>query len=63
MKQKKSDKVYNNMAKAVAEYIMSMGGSAIVIGGVAIGKDPSSLKYNYFIQIKITGKMPTKRNL
>ena len=52
---------FTPFAKAVAKYIKSMGGSAVVVGGVQIEQEFGSLKYNYFIRIGITGIKPTKK--
>ena len=59
---KKTDRAFYKMAKAVAEYIKEMGGSAIVVGDVSVGKREGSRKFNHFIQINFTGKAPTKKN-
>lgn len=60
---KKGKKEFEVMAKAVAGYIKSMGGTAVVVGGVSVGEDFGSRKYNYFIQIAITGMKPTEKNI
>ena len=52
------DRAFDNMARAIARYIKGICGSAAVGGVVKIGKEPNSLKYNYFIQVGITGKLP-----
>lgn len=60
---KKNNKAFDEMANAIANYIKSMGGTAVVVGSVGMGKEVGALKFNYFIKINITGKMPTKKNL
>ncbi len=57
---KKKDN-FTTFAKAIAKYIKSIGGSALVVGGVKIGQEFGALKYNYYIQIGITGKPPKSK--
>lgn len=56
-----SHTAFDAMARALAAYIESMGGKAVVVGGVSVGKMAGSLDYNYFVQINVTGKMPNKK--
>ena len=58
--QNKPDKIDTTDAlyRAVADYIESKGGTAIVIGGIQTIKWPTDAKYNYTLGIKITGKHP-----
>lgn len=62
-KKEKEAEAFDVMAKAIIKYVEAMGGTALVVGGVSIGQEPGALKYNYFIQVNITGKKPTKKNL
>ena len=55
-------KEFDAMAVAIGKYIKAIGGTAVVVGGVKVGQEWGSAKYNYFIQIGITGKMPEKKN-
>lgn len=55
------NKEFRAMADSIAKYIEGRGGSAIVIGGVKVGKEFGALRYNYFIKIAITGKMPKSK--
>lgn len=57
---KKEKDNFTPLAKAIDKYIRSIGGTAVVIGDVKIGQEVGSLKFNYFIQVGITGKKPTK---
>lgn len=57
------DSIFNSMAESICAYIESMGGTAVVVGGVKVGQEIGAMKYNYFIQVGVTGKMPTKRNI
>jgi len=59
---KKKDE-FNILAEAIGKYIKSLGSSALVVGGVKIGQEVGALKFNYFIQVGITGKLPTKKCL
>ena len=43
---------------AAIKYIKNRGGSALVIGGVALVTEPLAPKYNYGLMIRITGKKP-----
>ncbi len=66
MKLKKLDKsasAFDKMALAIAKYIETMDGTAVIVGGVGIGQDIAARKFNYFIKVGITGKMPTKKNV
>ena len=63
MKLDKRDCTFNRMASSLIKYIETLGGTALVVGGIKIGQEIGALKFNYFIQIGITGKMPTKKNL
>lgn len=58
-----SERAFEKMAIAIAKYIKTMGGTAVIVGGVGVGKEIDALKHNYFIKIGITGKMPTEKNL
>ena len=58
-----TDAAFDSMARALGRYIKCLGGSALVVSGTGVGKNPGSLKYNYFIQFDITGKMPTKKRV
>ena len=55
MKKDATDKLY----AAVASYIKSRGGSAVVIGGISIIRWPGEQKYNFTLGVGITGKIPT----
>jgi hypothetical protein len=57
--QKKKVDKYMVLYKAIAKYIESVGGTAVVVGGIKIGQEWGARKFNYFIQIPITGVMPT----
>ena len=57
------EKEFNVMARAIGRYIEVMGGKAVVIGGVSVGKKVGALKLNHFIQVEFTGRAPTKKNL
>lgn len=59
----KSGAAFDKMAIAIGEYIKTMGGTAVVVGGVSIGQEIGSLRHNYFIKVGITGSIPTKTNL
>jgi hypothetical protein len=61
--QEMQGQAFNAMALAIEKYISAMGGSALVVGGVSIEKDPNGLKLNYTLRVGITGNMPTKRNV
>lgn len=61
MKKKSNRPEFDKMCMAIAEYIKSMGGSAVVVGNVGIGQEVGALKFNYFIKVGITGKIPTKK--
>lgn len=52
------DKTTDMLYEATRDYIKKKGGSVIVIGGIAIMKEPSDLKYNYSLVIRVTGKLP-----
>ena len=55
------EKEFEGMAHALARYIKGLGGTAVVVGGVSVGKHIGAREFNYFVQIDITGKMPTKK--
>lgn len=57
---KTSSEAFEKIVKPLAKYIELLGGSAVLIGGVKIGQEFGAQKYNYFIQIGMTGKMPKK---
>ena len=59
IKKKKIDP-YLPLYKALAKYIKSIGGSAVLVGGISIGQEWDWAKYNYFVRIKVTGKIPPK---
>ncbi len=61
MKKTKADKAFDKMATALAEYIESLGGKALVLGGTGVWQEPGDGKYNYWIRFKVTGKMPKER--
>lgn len=58
MTKKEKDKRFANMARALGSYIESLGGTAAVVGGVSVGQHLGALKYNYFVQIDVTGIKP-----
>ena len=53
---------YDNLLHAVADYVESIGGKAVVVGGVQITHwgDLPGEKLNYRVSVKCTGKRPTK---
>ena len=54
----KRDKKLDRLYDAAADYIKSVGGTPVVIGGVSISQDPSALKFNFQLVINWTGKLP-----
>ncbi len=52
------DKVLDRLYAAAIAYTKKHGGTAVVVGGVALVQD-SPLKYNYGIMVRMTGKPPT----
>lgn len=52
------DRVLNRLYSAVVAYTHKYGGTAVVIGGVALVQD-SPNQYNYGIMVRCTGKLPT----
>ena len=48
-----TDKLY----KAVVGYVEANGGTAVVIGGIAL-VDEGTAKYNYGVMVRVTGKKP-----
>lgn len=56
-----SKKAFDKMAKAVAAYVKSMGGSAVVVGPIGMGRDSDELRFNYYLKVHITGVQPTKK--
>ena len=53
---------YDTLLQAVADYVETIGGKAIVVGGVQImhwGDLPGE-KLNYRLSVKCTGIRPTK---
>ena len=59
---KTGDKTINKLYEAVVAYIEKRGGKVMVIGGVAKMKEPTDLKFNYSLVIRITGKEPEFKN-
>ena len=53
----KDDILVDRLYRAVVNYIENHGGTALVIGGIALVQE-SPLKFNYGIMIRITGKKP-----
>ena len=49
----------DKLLHAVADYVASIGGKAIVVGGIQISHWPGE-KLNYRVSVKCTGKRPTK---
>ena len=54
---KTNDKVLDSLYKAVMKYVEKHGGTALIIGGVAIVQE-SPLEFNYGVMVRITGKKP-----
>ena len=54
---KTGDIVIDKLYEAVREYVEKNKGTVIVIGGIAVVRE-SSLKYNYGIMVRCTGKPP-----
>ena len=55
---KTGNKVVDKLYEAVRDYVESKGGSVVVIGGIQIVQMPDDLKYNWGLNIRITGKKP-----
>ena len=47
--------------KAVRRLVRCYGGTAVVTGGIEILQWPGSLKYQYSVSMRVTGKPPTDR--
>lgn len=56
---KTDNKIIDKLYEAVRDYIESKGGSVVVIGGIQIIQMPDDLKYNWGLNVRITGKKPT----
>lgn len=54
IKKDATDRLY----RAVAAYLKSKGGMAIVVGGIQIIEWPSDQKYHFTVGIKVTGHKP-----
>lgn len=50
----------SQLYKSAVRYIESVGGSASLVGGIAIVQD-SPLKYKYGVMVRIVGKLPAKK--
>ena len=48
----------DTLYEAVRAYIENRGGSVVVIGGVQIVQMPDDLKFNWGLNIRVTGKKP-----
>ena len=44
--------------KAVIKYVESRGGTAVVIGDIALVQEDPFRKFNYGVMVRITGKKP-----
>jgi hypothetical protein len=52
----------SQLYRAVIRYVESLGGSALVIGGVEIQSWPMEFDRTYRVAIRCTGKKPEKSN-
>ena len=52
------DRITDNLYNAVRDYVEAKGGSVIVIGGIQIIQMPNDLKFNWGLNVRITGKKP-----
>ena len=59
---KTGNKIIDKLYEAVRNYIESKGGSVVVIGGVQIVQMPGDLKFNWGLNVRITGKKPDFTN-
>ncbi len=50
---------YDKLLHAVADYVETIGGKAIVVGGIQVSHWPGE-ELNYRVSVKCTGKRPTK---
>ena len=55
---KTGNKVTDELYEAVRNYIESKGGSVVVIGGIQIVQMPDDLKFNWGLNVRVTGKKP-----
>ena len=64
LKKKKAEKIkwgrtpIEQLYKAVVRYVEANGGTAVVIGGIALVEEGPN-KFNYGIMVRATGKKPT----
>ena len=61
MKKKKiktGDKTIDELYEAVRNYVEKRKGSVVVIGGIQIIQMPDDLKFNWGLNVRVTGKKP-----
>ncbi|HDZ18843.1 hypothetical protein LCGC14_0641440 [marine sediment metagenome] len=58
---KKEDEAFYKVAKSIADFMELKGWKVLIIAGIRVQKQPLSLKYNYELIIKFTGKKILKK--
>lgn len=56
---KRSDSPADRLQRALAAYIKARGGSALVVGPIAIQQWPTERKFKYTVAIDCVGRVPT----
>lgn len=56
----RKEKAADRLLKAVAHYVETHNGKAIVVGGIEIITYPDDRKLNFRLSVRVTGRKPEK---